>query len=158
MTNRPFCTAAIFALGALCLSASAQAQSPDTAADTVRTFMTAFNAKDGEGMSAVVMEGAMLAMISKRGESESAAILPLSGLIAATVSAPFDLKEPTWNLRVLEDGPVASIFADYEFLIDGKRSHCGTNVFQLIRAKDSWKIAGLTYSDFAEGCETRSGQ
>lgn len=158
MKSNALRTAAIVVLGALSAPAIAQEQTSDAAADTVNTFMTAFNAKDAEGMSALVMEGATLAMISKRGESETAAIRPLAGLVAATVSAPFDLKEPTWNLRVVQDGPVASVFADYEFLIDGKRSHCGTNVFQLIKVNGSWKIAGLAYSDFAEGCETRSRQ
>lgn len=149
---------ALLALAASPAFANDHEQSATGPIDTVEAFMAVFNAKDGEGMSALVMEGATISVIRVREEAERAAIRPLSGLVEATASAPIDLAEPVWNLRLLEDGPVATVFADYEFLIDGKRSHCGTNVFNLLRIDGEWKISGMSYSDRIERCEGAPAQ
>jgi hypothetical protein len=38
------------------------------------------------------------------------------------------------------DGPMAMVWAPYEFYYKGKFRHCGVNSFQLVRLEDGWKI------------------
>ena len=38
------------------------------------------------------------------------------------------------------DGPLAVAWTPYKFYLNGQFSHCGMNSFQLIRAKDGWRI------------------
>jgi len=38
------------------------------------------------------------------------------------------------------------VWAPYDFWIDGKLSHCGTDAFDLIKTEDGWKIAGGVYT------------
>jgi hypothetical protein len=38
------------------------------------------------------------------------------------------------------DGPLATVWAPYEFYYKGKFRHCGVNSFQLVRLEDGWKI------------------
>ena len=38
------------------------------------------------------------------------------------------------------DGPLAMVWAPYEFYYKGKFHHCGVNSFQLVRLEDGWKI------------------
>lgn len=38
------------------------------------------------------------------------------------------------------DGPLAMVWAPYEFYYKGKFRHCGVNSFQLVRLEDGWKI------------------
>ncbi|WP_156458002.1 hypothetical protein [Sphingomonas sp. Leaf412] len=53
------------------------------------------------------------------------------------------------------DGPVAMVWAPYTVTIDGKPSHCGYDLFDLVRDNGSgggWKILNVTYSHRTDGC------
>jgi hypothetical protein len=41
------------------------------------------------------------------------------------------------------DGPLAMVWAPYQFYYKGKFHHCGVNSFQLVRIDNSWKIQYL---------------
>lgn len=41
------------------------------------------------------------------------------------------------------DGPLATVWAPYQFYYKGKFHHCGVNSFQLVRLDNSWKIQYL---------------
>ena len=41
------------------------------------------------------------------------------------------------------DGPLAMVWAPYQFYYKGKFHHCGVNSFQLVRIDDNWKIQYL---------------
>jgi hypothetical protein len=50
-----------------------------------------------------------------------------------------------WDERVVFetikiDGDLASVWAPYKFYLDGKFSHCGVDVFQLMKTAIGWKI------------------
>jgi hypothetical protein len=44
------------------------------------------------------------------------------------------------------------VHAPYDFHIDGKFSHCGTDVFTLVRAKGEWRIVSIVYTVQRTGC------
>jgi hypothetical protein len=44
------------------------------------------------------------------------------------------------------DGPIAMVWLPYDFHLDGKWSHCGVDIFTLIKGSDGWKIASLVYT------------
>ena len=52
------------------------------------------------------------------------------------------------------DGGVAMVWAPYTVTIDGKVSHCGYDLFDLVRAdgQAGWKILNVTYSHRTDGC------
>lgn len=41
------------------------------------------------------------------------------------------------------DGPLAIVWAPYQFFRNGVFSHCGVNSFQLVRLRNEWKIQYL---------------
>jgi hypothetical protein len=41
------------------------------------------------------------------------------------------------------DNDLAVVWAPFEFLVDGKVDHCGTDSFNLVRADGKWLIAGV---------------
>lgn len=51
----------------------------------------------------------------------------------------------TYDIQV--DYPMAAVWANYEFYIDGKYSHKGVDAFQLFKTEQGWKIIQL--------CDTR---
>jgi hypothetical protein len=44
---------------------------------------------------------------------------------------------------VLVDGDVATIWAPFEFLVDGKIDHCGRDIANMVRVDDRWLIAAI---------------
>lgn len=51
------------------------------------------------------------------------------------------------------DGPLAVAWTPYKFYLNGQLSHCGMNSFQLIRAKDGWRIQYIIDTRRKQGCE-----
>ena len=48
---------------------------------------------------------------------------------------------------------LASVWTPYSFYINRKRSHCGTNSFQLIKTAEGWKIQYILDTRRKQGCE-----
>lgn len=47
---------------------------------------------------------------------------------------------------------LASAWTPYSFYINGKRSHCGTNSFQLVKTGEGWKIQYIIDTRRKQGC------
>jgi hypothetical protein len=60
--------------------------------------------------------------------------------------------ERIWEPKVLIRGPLAQLWAEYDFHLDGKFSHCGVDAFTLAKTPDGWKIASVADTRETEGC------
>jgi hypothetical protein len=69
---------------------------------------------------------------------------------------PQSLDERFWDGQVQVDGDLASYWCRYAFFNNGKFSHCGTDVFQLYRSKQGWRIVNLAYNIQREGCDMKA--
>jgi hypothetical protein len=66
-------------------------------------------------------------------------------------------KRDRWVERLHEpevriDGTLATVWAAYDFSFGSRRSHCGTDAFQLLRTAEGWKIVSLADTYRTEGC------
>jgi ketosteroid isomerase-like protein len=50
------------------------------------------------------------------------------------------------NVQIHTDGTIAAVYFNYVFLVDGKPENQGSEMWQLVKASDGWKIAAITYS------------
>lgn len=57
-----------------------------------------------------------------------------------------DLEERGFNPVVMVSGPIAMVWYPYDFYLDGEWSHCGVDIFNLVRSNDGWRIASMTWS------------
>ena len=53
------------------------------------------------------------------------------------------IEERIHDPLVRVDRDLAMVWAPFEFLVDGKVDHCGTDLFNLIRKDGKWLIAGV---------------
>ena len=53
------------------------------------------------------------------------------------------IEERIHNPLVRIDHDLAMVWAPFEFLIDGKVDHCGTDLFNLVRTDGNWLIASV---------------
>jgi hypothetical protein len=58
--------------------------------------------------------------------------------------------EPT----ILVRGPIAVVWGEYEFWIDGEFSHCGVDSVDLVKIEGEWKIANFMWTVEKENCPT----
>lgn len=52
--------------------------------------------------------------------------------------------EQIYDVRVLVDGNMASVWAPFTFYLDGAISHCGVNSIELLKDADGWKVTQLS--------------
>jgi hypothetical protein len=60
--------------------------------------------------------------------------------------------ERYWDPTVLIHRDMAVFWAPYSFDIDGKRSHCGVDVFDFIRVNGEWKLSNSMWTVEPDGC------
>jgi Putative lumazine-binding len=53
------------------------------------------------------------------------------------------LEERIHDPLVRTDHDLAVVWAPFEFLVDGKPDHCGTDLFNLVQTGGKWLIAGI---------------
>lgn len=57
------------------------------------------------------------------------------------------VEEKFHNVKITQDGNVAWVMFDYEFLMDGKAQNYGVEMWQMMKvADDKWKIASVMWT------------
>ncbi len=122
----------------------AQPASPEAEAvlAAVETVLQAINSADSDLARTVVPADAQV--VAVRVDARSA----IAGEdFASGIGDPEQgFVERMWDPEVKLLGPVATVWAPYDFYIHGAFSHCGVDTFQLIRDGDAWKVQSLVYN------------
>jgi len=118
-----------------------------------RTF-DGIAAHDGEMIRSTMLPDARIYAIRDNGVPTSVAVADMASQIAANKSTL--LERFTSAPRVLVRGRVAQVWGEYEFLRDGKFSHCGVDAASLFKTAEGWKIATIVYTAETTGCRTDS--
>lgn len=138
------------------ISASTFAQSDDEKG--VRAAITqlfdGMRKADTTLLKAVFAPGASLQSIAKNKEGAvSVRNEPITGFIASIGKRkPGELDERLSAYDVKIDAELAIAWTPYVFYFNGQKSHCGVNVFTLVKLNGGWKIQGIIDTRRKEGC------
>jgi len=121
----------------------------------VQRLWDGMKARDTTMARSVFDSSAMLSRVVTRNGESRVQLTPVSGFIEALGRA----KEP-WNERMFApevriDGPLATVWTEYDFHLGDKFSHCGVDAFQLLKTSSGWKIVALSDTARRDGCPTR---
>jgi hypothetical protein len=61
------------------------------------------------------------------------------------------LRKESTSVKI--EGRIAMVWAPYDLWINETFSHCGVDVFTLIKASDGWRIASISYTVEKNGCQ-----
>jgi hypothetical protein len=61
-------------------------------------------------------------------------------------TAPKPVEERFYDVHIDTNGAVASVWFDFDFLIDGQVTNRGSESWQMVRAEHGWKISSMLYS------------
>lgn len=139
--------------------AAGGARAADVAAiqQIVEQFKAAIIAHDGKALSALflqdhdswlsVADDATWAKVKARHPQAPKVITSSRKEFAEFIqNAKMPVEERFYNVRIDSNGAVASVWFDFDFLVDGKVSNCGSESWQMVRAENGWKISSMLYS------------
>jgi hypothetical protein len=65
---------------------------------------------------------------------------------------PGNYRERYWDPVVHVRGGIAVVWTPYEFWRDGKTSHCGIDVFEMVKQEGTWRIGHMMWTVEPEAC------
>ncbi|WP_026705551.1 nuclear transport factor 2 family protein [Flavobacterium soli] len=112
----------------------------------IEDFFVAFHAKDTIKMKDFCDDKMILKIIEEN--KNQVFTESFSDLLRSIGTTPEDIKfqENILSYDIKIDGKLASVWAPYEFYVNGKLSHKGVDVFQLFYDEKQWKIISLIYN------------
>jgi len=146
----------------LCVAAAALASAQPTPAHpeeaailaVVDRFMDAISTNDNALMAELRIDGGST-IVSRPGPAGSEGPLVTRRVFTpSTSSRPATGRERYWDPVVHVRGGIAVVWTPYEYWADGKSSHCGIDVFDLMKDKGAWKIANAMWTVEPDACAT----
>jgi len=123
----------------------------------VQQFFDTMRARDVDGARKTLLVDGQFNSIRPGEAGGTIRTTPLADYLEGLGADARLQEERMWDPVVMVDERVAMVWAPYDFHRDGQLSHCGIDVFSLVRTDEGWKITGVTYSVEPDGCE-RLGQ
>ncbi len=150
------------ALPLLLLAAPAAAQESATPDElqavlaTVDGLFTAMLARDGAAVTALVEPQGMVTSISAGADgSRQIASSSWAEFAARLGQAPGPIRERLFDPEVRIRGDLAMVWSRYDLSIGANFSHCGTDLFDLIRRDGRWRLLHASFTRERTGCEPR---
>jgi ketosteroid isomerase-like protein len=144
----------LFVALALCLGTPALAQDDSNAQilHSVDEFLRGLNQRDPAVIAAVSTEQGLLVSHRLREGKEAIRFRTFAEDLANIGQGGGTFRETYWDPTVLVRGNIAVVWAEYSFDFDGKRTHCGIDVFNLIKIDGAWKVTGIQYTVEPDNC------
>lgn len=144
--------AGLLLAGCLLATGVAAANPEDEALATVQAFMDALGKRDTAALSDLLLPEGQLVGVQDDG---SVRFLAHADYLRSLENGSGELHEVIFDTSVRVLGNFASVWAPYNFYLDGRLHHCGANNFSLVRHADRWRVAAVAYSSLADSCAPR---
>jgi len=119
----------------------------------VDSFFEAINTSDAALMKKLALPDSMT--YSVREQDDGRWILrarPQSHDFDPANYGPEKETERYWSPTLLITDHIAIFWAPYDFYIDGKFSHCGTDAIDLVKVDGDWKVGNCSWTVQKTGC------
>jgi hypothetical protein len=148
---RRFRTALLLVTTALVLPA--QTAEEEQVIAVMQKVFDGIAAHDAAMIESTMLPDARLSFVRDQGTPASIGAIEMANRISLTKGTL--LERFNGAPRVLIRGRIAQLWAEYEFLRDGKFSHCGIDTATLLKTETGWKIASLSYTAETTGCNPK---
>jgi hypothetical protein len=135
----------------LAASLLSRAAANDTSAPaaTVQSLFDSMASHDVGAARALFTPEAMLIAVRADG---TATVVPHEQWLQHLSESKDQWLERMWNPKVLEHGSIAVVWAEYDFHLNGKFTHCGIDSVDLLKTPTGWKISGLSFTRETTNC------
>lgn len=106
----------------------------------IQAMFDAMAKHDAEAFKQALLPGGSLTLM-RDGKPVQLSFDQFAEAIAKPSKAP--IEERIHDPLVRMDNDLAVVWAPFEFLVDGKVDHCGTDLFNLVRVDGKWLVASV---------------
>jgi ketosteroid isomerase-like protein len=149
------CSLLLIALATVGVSPVAHGQTRSTSSDetailsVVDRFMQAVSASDFAAIAKLRLDGSINIV---EGPGEGGRTRVTRRVFNPDTAKRGDYRERYWDPIVHVRGSIAIVWTPYEFWQDGKTSHCGIDVFEMVKEQDDWRIANMMWTVEPDAC------
>ncbi len=152
-------TTLFLAILAFCPNLFAQKQKPENPEKAIKTTINHFFEGMEKGDTALLKRTCMPTIILQTFMADKEGKMQVytedfAEFVAMVASPGTDQYDERIRFEAIHaEKSLASVWTPYSFYINGKRSHCGTNSFQLVKTAEGWKIQYILDTRRKQGCE-----
>ena len=110
--------------------------------------------KDGDAgaMAELMHDDVRLVSTTTRDGVPVTRVMAIEGWLESVGNSERELDEQIHDSLVRVSGGLAVVWTYYDLYVDGQHSHCGVDLFDLVRTSEGWKIIGIADTRSSEGC------
>ena len=113
----------------------------------VQSLFDALAERDGETLRALLHHDVVMRSVEVSSDGErSIATSTLDDLVARVEDSEEVLTERMFDPEVRISGDLAMVWTPYDFYVGDTLSHCGADVFVMVRQADTWRVTGLSWT------------
>ena len=113
----------------------------------VQSLFDALAGRDGETLRALLHPDVVMRSVEVASDGErSIATSTLDDLVARVEGSEEVLTERMFDPEVRISGDLAMVWTPYDFYVGEALSHCGADVFVMVREGDAWRVTGLSWT------------
>jgi len=132
---------ALFCAGLLVTSAAvAGTPEEDAVLAPVQAFFAGLSARDAAAMKAPFLPGGSMVLM-RNGKPGQMTIEQFAERVSKPGTTKIEEKIHDPLIRI--DNDLAVVWAPFDFYVDGKVDHCGTDLFNMVKKDGTWMIAGI---------------
>ena len=120
------------------------AQDETSAHAAVEQVFDGMRTADPGLVRAVFADDARFAMIDTRDGPAKVRVQSVEGWIGAIGNSAGAWDEQIYDVEVVVDGAMASVWAPYTFYLNGSISHCGINSIEMLHDGNGWRITQIS--------------
>ncbi len=124
----------------------------DEVVATIQKFFDAMAAHDNDTLARLMMPEGRLFSTNDSRAAPAVRVRTHEQFIAELRQNRQKILERIWNPEVRVQGGIATLWANYDFHLEGKFSHCGIDAFELVKTEQGWKIAGGVFTIERKDC------
>lgn len=139
---------------ALSSSAFCQVSENDAVKKVINTLFDSMRSGDTVQLRSTLADGAIIQVIRSKKDNADMLVIEKANELIKTVGMPHN---DVYDERVTFNGinisnNIATVWAPYKFYLGKKFSHCGIDVFQLMKTVNGWKIVSIFYDVRTGNC------
>lgn len=124
----------------LAVPALAQSADEQSVLAPIHAMFDGMSKRDAAAIKAPTLPGGTMVLM-RHGKPEQMTFEAFAELVGKPGKA--QIEERIHDPLVRVDNDLAVVWAPFDFLVDGKVNHCGTDLFNLVRVDGKWLIAAV---------------
>jgi hypothetical protein len=123
------------------------------AVQVAESVLRSLSARDTAALRQLMLPAVSLVSVSDpAGARDEARVQDAQTFFRTLPQGADALLERMWNPSVAVYGAIAMVHTPYDFHVNGAFSHCGTDVFTMVKQAGQWRVAQIAYTVQRRGC------